>query len=131
MTDKEALEVGLQIYNNHVSEKEMVQLKDGTPFGKVDEKVFVEYIKMANEAIAEKINNRWIPVTERLPEDNKDVLCWVKSTTISSGETYILGTCDRGFWFLKTYNIGSVSFPVRDYVVVAWRPLPEQYKESD
>lgn len=33
---------------------------------------------------------RWIPCSERLPERNKPVLCWVKSTTIASGETYII-----------------------------------------
>lgn len=78
--------------------------------------------------VSEEYNNGWIPVSERLPESNKPVLCWVKSTTIASGETYIIGSCDNGYWFLQTYEIGTNSFPVKDYKVVAWQPLPEPYQ---
>jgi len=70
----------------------------------------------------------WIACEDRLPEKNKPVLCWVISTTIAGGETYIIGLCDNGFWFLKTYEIGGYSFPTRDYKVVAWQPLPEPYR---
>lgn len=73
----------------------------------------------------------WIPCSERFPEKNVPVLCWVRSTTIASGETYIIGSCDNGFWFLKTYEIGSHSFPVKDYKVIAWQPLPEPYKGEE
>ena len=41
-------------------------------------------------------NNEWIPVGERMPEDNRLVLCWVRSTTIACGETYIIGSHDSG-----------------------------------
>lgn len=70
----------------------------------------------------------WIPCSKRLPERNKPVLCWVKSTTIASGETFILGSCDHECWFLQTYEIGHHHFPVKDYEVIAWQPLPEPYK---
>lgn len=83
--------------------------------------------KLAEE---EKHNGGWIPVSERLPERNKTVLCWVTSTTIASGETYIIGSCNNGFWFLKTYEIGTQSFPVKDYKVIAWQPLPEPYRQE-
>ena len=75
-------------------------------------------------------NNGWIPCKERLPENNKVVLCWVVSTTIASGETFIIGSCDCGFWFLQTYEIGHHHFPVKDYEVVAWQPLPAPYREG-
>ena len=93
-----------------------------------------------NEAISDVIdfierfqtsyNNGWIPCSERLPKNNTPVLCWVKSTTIASGETYIIGSCDNGFWFLKTYEIGTHSFPVKDYKVIEWQPLPEPCVEG-
>lgn len=79
---------------------------------------------------AAKYNNGWIPCSEKLPESNKPVLCWVISTTIASGETYIIGSCDNGFWFLQTYEIGHHHFPVKDYKVVAWQPLPEPYQSE-
>lgn len=87
-------------------------------------------ISIVKEAEKE-YNNGWIPCSERMPERNKDVLCWVKSKSISCGETYIIGSCNNGFWFLKTYEIDRESFPVKDYEVVAWQQLPEPYKESD
>ena len=77
---------------------------------------------------AEKYDNGWIPCSERLPENNNVVLCWVVSKTIASGETFIIGSCDRGFWFLQTYEIGHHHFPVKDYEVVAWQPLPQPYQ---
>ena len=83
--------------------------------------------EIVNE-LAEEHKGGWIPCSERLPENNKVVLCWVKSTTIASGETYIIGSCDRGFWFLQTYEIGHHHFPVKDYEVVAWQQLPEEYQ---
>lgn len=85
-------------------------------------------IKWIKEHDAEKYNNEWIPCSERLPENNKVVLCWVRSTTIASGETFIIGSCDHGFWFLQTYEIGHHHFPVKDYEVVAWQPLPKPYQ---
>lgn len=71
----------------------------------------------------------WIPCSERLPENNRVVLCWVVSKTIASGETFIIGSCSNNkFWFLQTYEIGHHHFPVKDYEVVAWCELPEPYK---
>lgn len=79
--------------------------------------------------VASEYGGGWIPCSERLPEDNKPVLCWVRSTTIASGETFIIGSCSNNkFWFLQTYEIGHHHFPVKDYEVVAWCELPEPYK---
>ena len=87
-------------------------------------------IRIVNQ-LAEEHKGGWIYCSERLPENNKVVLCWVKSTTIASGETYIIGSCDRGFWFLQTYEIGHHHFPVKDYEVVAWQQLPEPLKPKE
>lgn len=89
-----------------------------------------KYLEIVNEGENVHTENGWIPCSERLPERNKPVLCWVKSTTIESGETYIIGSCDNGFWFLQTYEIGHHHFPVKDYKVVAWQTLPEHYEEK-
>lgn len=89
----------------------------------------VKAMKIVIEAFEKQKDNRWIPVSERLPEENKSVLCWVKSTTIASGESYILGDYHNSHWFLQVYEIGCASFPVKDYKVVAWQPLPEPWKD--
>lgn len=73
---------------------------------------------------------RWIPVTERLPDSNKSVLVRCTNTTISGGYVTHIGSCDSGkFWFLRTQP-GTASFPVREWQVTHWMPLPEPPKEG-
>lgn len=111
-------------------DKLIARLKEGVDkecVGNVPKIRLCDAISIVKE-IAEEHKGGWIPCSERLPENNKVVLCWVKSTTIASGETYIIGSCDRGFWFLQTYEIGHHHFPVKDYEVVAWQQLPEEYQ---
>ena len=67
----------------------------------------------------------WIPVDERLPENNKLVLVWARSTARGADE-WSLGSCDKGFWALGSYG-GSLVFPSQ-LESVAWRPLPEPYR---
>lgn len=70
---------------------------------------------------------KWIPVTERLPEKNEIVLVYCKNKTIQGGVTRHIGSCDNGFWFLKTQP-GTASFPHLEWEVTHWMPLPEPPK---
>lgn len=70
--------------------------------------------------------DEWIPVSERLPDNNVRVLCSAISTSISGGYTRFVGCCDNGFWFVQT-DAETLSYP-RQYEVTAWQPLPESYK---
>lgn len=81
-------------------------------------------IKIVNQ-LAEEYNNAWVQTSERLPERNKNVLCWAKSTA-RGGDCCFVGSCDNGFWFLQS-SIGTLSYPTQ-YEVVAWRELPEPYQ---
>ena len=67
----------------------------------------------------------WIPVEEQLPENNKLVLVWARSTARGADE-WSLGSYDKGFWALGSYG-GSLVFPSQ-LEAVAWRPLPEPYR---
>ena len=85
-----------------------------------------EYIKeRAKDIIRKRMNDGWISVEERLPENNKLVLVWARSTARGADE-WSLGSYDNGFWALGSYG-GSLVFPSQ-LEAVAWRPLPEPYR---
>lgn len=69
---------------------------------------------------------KWIPVSERLPEPRKLVVCYI---TTGATETYFIA-----FWndIQKAWEegIGGCRLLERDlgYEVIAWMPLPEPYK---
>ena len=75
--------------------------------------------------------NQWISVNDRLPENNKLVLCYAQSTT-GEGNSYFLGALALGeFWFLEVNDIGHVSCPVLHWEVTHWQPLPDPPKDGD
>lgn len=82
------------------------------------------------ENMDDEKENGWISVSERLPESTLPVLCRVKSTTISYTETYIIGSCCNGCWFFQNDTVGTHSFPLCEYKVLAWMHLPESYEED-
>ena len=93
----------------------------------IDEKVtdLCYGLNIAKDIIRKHMNDGWIPVEERLPENNKLVLVWARSTARGADE-WSLGSYDKGFWALGSYG-GSLVFPSQ-LEAVAWRPLPEPYK---
>lgn len=70
--------------------------------------------------------NRWILVSERVPETATPVLCSVESTDISEARIHIIGSYHNDCWFLQS-SVGLHSFPVMEYKVRAWMPLPKLY----
>ena len=64
--------------------------------------------------------SEWIPVTERLPEVSKRVLCQCRADNF---EVLKLAT-DRS-WIKDSTHIYMSGF------VVAWMPLPEPYKMDE
>lgn len=82
------------------------------------------YVKVIQDMIEQLLTdleqdekeNGWIPVSERLPEDDTTVLVSCKTR---SGTTFVrAGYCIYGSWHLNCEG------------VTAWRPLPEPYKEG-
>lgn len=84
------------------------------------------HILYTQPIVEERPKGKWIPVSERLPEKFKDVLCWAKSTA-RGGEVCFVGSCNNGCWFLQS-SAGHQSYPSQ-YEVVAWMELPKPYKE--
>lgn len=89
---------------------------------RLDDPYFVGYIdryevkEIIRSHMDEVKNDGWIPVEERLPEDERMVLvtCQTKKGIRSTNKAYY----DGAFW----HGSGSMSS------VTAWCPLPEPYK---
>lgn len=80
------------------------------------------------ERMKGKERQQWISVEERLPEENKSVLLYMKSRS-SSGTCIQTGSIDKGFWFTQSYP-GFQGLANREFHVMAWMPLPGPYTEE-
>lgn len=82
-------------------------------------------MKKTAEWLAEKVPH-WIPVNERLPEDDTDVLCWYEYYHWSAQKVlpeYGIGHCWNG-------RLGGEVSSGRECKVLAWMPLPQPPKEE-
>lgn len=110
------------------------------PHDKLDQVVndtaeaFIEAYKECQDIIRKHMNDRWISVEDRLPEDDVNVLItyadidddqYVGIDITNYGYAYLGGNkLDYKEWRSPFEYFGS------NYKVVAWRPLPEPYKQE-
>lgn len=71
---------------------------------------------------SERKKGRWIPCEERLPEDERRVLC-----TVQSGEHYCVVPCI----FIQHTRRWLPEVHGNHDNVLAWMPLPEPYKGEE
>lgn len=76
------------------------------------------YVELAHSVSAEN-KGEWIPVSERLPEEEQEVLC-----QLSDGSCAVLYVQDN--WGQMDWVDGQMG--TGSYDVIAWQPLPEPYK---
>jgi hypothetical protein len=96
-----------------------------------DDKDFVPYVKyddmvncVKNMPPATPQEPRWIPVSERLPEDRELVLCSSKRGGVFEGK-YFDDETDCQWYAFRNDEF------VRNDVIDAWMPLPEPYREVE
>ena len=93
-------------------------------------------IEMAISALEKQEQDRWIPVTERLPKEKDAGILkklgtnkrsdYVLATVEVKGERMTVTACTYdGKWDWNR----KYAFP--DYKIIAWRPLPEPYTEEE
>ena len=78
----------------------------------------IEAIEMAVEALKEQIDRRWIPCSERLPEEDD-----VKNVLVTVNKRYAL-------YDVILLPSKSVKTEYKMGHIDAWMPLPEPYREE-
>lgn len=93
----------------------------------------------------ERPHGEWIPIEERLPEDDKEVLVYVRRKDVEKSEMNGLHIARRhqmegdsegnnNFWGIPVapceWRIEGWSY-FFEPEVLAWQPLPDPYKEGD
>lgn len=95
---------------------------DGRPTPKLDEAVAVMFKAL------EKPEQKWIPVSERLPGNTNNEYYPMSLVTLDNGDV-CLGVYrydDKEWW--TRMSEGETGY-TKDHKVIAWQPLPEPYKE--
>ena len=79
------------------------------------------------DAVTDAFEQRWIPVSERLPEEDKQVLVTECFTNINGKKIYSISLASfYGDDWVTVYDEYKID-PSR-HKVIAWRELPETYK---
>lgn len=106
----------------------------GKPNGNVTCELIQEVIDTAISALEKQEQDRWIPVTERLPGEDDYRPCyeyddgavwWLNDIGIMGLGWYYTSTEKWAFYDETTHTEGVVGN------VTAWRPLPEAYREGE
>lgn len=86
------------------------------------EKLTDRCARYAEEIAVLQEREKWVPVTERLPEDGDVVLCWYEYFRFGEYnrmyQTYGIGYYIDGMWGGDVSNGQNIK-------VLAWRPLPD------
>ena len=131
--------INMDIYTNEVRDiiRELQPVTPTTCIAKVtfSKDDLQELVDEKVEELAQHMKSRWIPVSERLPEEEGDYLLWGKVCE-DEEEYQFIGSYDSGceqfgIWqeqFDRT-TLGCLGSEFFEYAsVIAWMPLPEPYK---
>jgi hypothetical protein len=97
---------------------EAIAILGGFKYNPLFNEQHFEAFDVAISALSEN-KGEWIPVSERLPEEEQEVLCQLSDD--SCAVLYMQDNWGQMEWVDGQMGTGT-------YDVIAWQPLPEHYK---
>lgn len=124
MTIEEAIRrIQSHMRNHHIGEYPHIYIK--------------EALDMAIDALREQEENRWIPVTERMPEERNSIVPGLGTVSKPVLVTWVDPTSDKHFpedRFVRESITRNGEFTLShingDLVPVAWKPYPKPSTED-
>ena len=97
-------------------EQNQVMLK---PFDEEDRPTGIINVAVVKEIIRNHMNDGWIPVEERLPEDDGFYIATMDGGIVGQEEPFVgLAELENGLW---------VDDDIDYRCIIAWRPMPDPY----
>ena len=88
-----------------------------TIFGR---EIYFVPLEAVKQIIRKHMNDGWIPVEERLPEEDGFYLCTMDGKIVGEEEPFTgLSEFENGLW---------IDDDIDYRCIIAWRPLPEPYR---
>lgn len=91
----------------------IIEMRDND--GTLTQQEVCKFLANLMDVLEKQITEGWIPVSERLPQDEQKVLVTTRSGNLIDVDTSIFYHASA-FW---------------EHYVIAWAPLPEPYRESE
>ena len=120
LENKKAEIVSQQPCEDYVSRDDAIELIAGTDETNGNEPVFSgkQVIKMLKSLPSVTPKAKWIPVSEKLPEEKSAVLVWCSERK----NIYCAYLEEKQWWIFGAFSEEVIED------VIAWMPLPEPYK---
>ena len=103
------------------SEQAICVIQAARPMNGPNSKMINDALDFAIAALRDQENRRWIPVAERLPKDDSDVLAYLRIG--EEGRIYPANYA-KGVWWDCIFNTPATK------TTTHWMPLPEPPKED-